>query len=162
MRNNLSVTLVALVVAVLALAIGAPATAAGDGKVTGRFLGNGQAAKLAHVSASKGQPSDGKQNIMLVFTEQDHSSNDKPDISASFGKFGSALIVTVDANGDIVGCEVTHLGHKKQGFSSIGKMQMKDFKATGAALHGRLTTGGPVETFGEKWEVDLTFDAKLR
>ena len=45
---------------------------------------------------------------MLVFTEKDHSKDKKPDFNAAFGKFGSALIVSLHEDGGIFGCEVVH------------------------------------------------------
>ena len=62
--------------------------------VSGIFKGNGKEAKLAHVSARWGEPFNDKPGIVLVFTEKDHSKESKPEISASFGNFGSALIIS--------------------------------------------------------------------
>src|SRR3954468_13602783 len=88
--------------------------------VTGIFKGNGKEAKLAFVSARWGEPFSGKPGIVLVFTEKDHSKDKKPDFNASFGKFGSALIISLHEDGGIYGCQVVHSAHKKQGFSSVG------------------------------------------
>lgn len=139
----------------------APGWAGGQSTVSGTFKGNGKDTRLAHVSAAKGEPLAGKPTILLVFTEKDHSKDDRPQIKATFGGFGSALIVTIDESGDIVGCEVAHAAHEKQGFSSIGKVNLTDFKRTPGVIQGRLTTNGEVKTFGEKWELDLKFNAAL-
>src|SRR5437868_13739727 len=66
--------------------------------------------------------------IVLVFMEKDHSKDTKPDFNAAFGKFGSALIISLHEDGDIYGCEVVHSAHQKQGFSSIGSIE--DRKST--------------------------------
>jgi allantoicase len=128
--------------------------------VTGTFTGDGKAAKIAHVSARKDEPLAGKDTIVLTFTEKDHTKEAKPDIKASFGNFGSALIITVNSDGEIVGCEVAHSAHKKTPFSSVGKIKLSDYKNAGGTVQGKISTGGGTETFGQKWEVDLTFHTK--
>ena len=76
--------------------------------MTGVFKGNGKEAKLVHVSAHWREPFNDKPSMVLVFTEKDHSKDKKPDFDAGFGKFGSALIVSLHEDGDIFGCEVAH------------------------------------------------------
>ncbi len=129
--------------------------------VTGTFKGNGKEAKLNYVSARWGEPFDGKAGIVLVFTERDHAKAKKPDFDASFGKFGSALILSVFEDGQIYGCQVVHSAHKKQGFSSTGNIDTNDFTYQDGKLEGEVTTHGQVETFGETWEVNLKFIAPL-
>jgi hypothetical protein len=125
--------------------------------VTGLFKGNGKEAKIAYVSAHWGEPFSGKQGMVLVFTEKDHSKDPKPDFNAAFGKFGSALIISVFEDGDIFGCQVVHTAHKKQGFSSTGRIKIDNFKFEEGKVGGELTTEGEDDTFGEKWEVNLKF-----
>jgi len=129
--------------------------------VTGVFKGNGKEAKIAHVSAHWREPFSGKPSIVLVFTEKDHSKDKKPDFDAGFGKFGSALIVSLHEDGDIFGCEVVHTAHKKQGFSSIGQIKTNNFEFADGKVQGELTTDGPIDVFGETWEVNLKFVAPL-
>jgi hypothetical protein len=129
--------------------------------VTGIFKGNGKDANLAYVSARWGEPFSGKTGIVLVFTEKDHSKVKKPDIDAMFGKFGSALIISLHEDGDIYGCQVVHSAHKKQGFSSIGSIETSGFTYDAGKVEGELTTNGQVETFGDTWEVKLKFMAPL-
>jgi hypothetical protein len=129
--------------------------------VTGIFKGNGKDAKLAYASARWGQPFNGKPGIVLIFTEKDHSTDTKPDFNATFGKFGSALIISSDEDGSIYGCQVVHSAHQKQGFSSIGSIEMSTFKYDEGKVEGELTTNGPVDTFDEKWEVKIKFVAPL-
>jgi hypothetical protein len=129
--------------------------------VTGDFKGNGKDAHLAYVSARWGEPFSGKTGIVLVFTEKDHSKATKPDIDAMFGKFGSALIISLHEDGDIYSCQVAHSALKKQGFSSSGSIETSGFTYDAGKVEGELTTNGPVETFGETWEVKLKFVAPL-
>ena len=129
--------------------------------VTGVFKGNGKEAKLAHVSAHWREPFNDKPSMVLVFTERDHSKDEKPDFDAGFGKFGSALIISLHEDGDIFGCEVAHTAHKKQGFSSVGRIRTNNFEFTDGKVQGELTTDGQAEVFGETWEVNLKFVAPL-
>jgi hypothetical protein len=129
--------------------------------VTGIFKGNGKEANLAHVSARWGEPFGGKTGIVLVFTEKDHSKSRKPDVDAMFGKFGSALIISLHEDGDIYGCQVVHRALKTQGFSSSGLIDTSGFNYGDGKVEGELTTNGKVDTFGETWEVNLKFLAPL-
>jgi len=129
--------------------------------VTGVFKGNGKEAKLAYVSAHWREPFGDKPSMDLVFTEKDHSKDKKPDLNAAFGRFGSALIISLHDDGEIFGCQVVHSAHKKQGFSSIGSIHTNDFTFEGGKVEGELTTDGQVETFGDTWEVKIKFLAPL-
>ena len=129
--------------------------------VTGDFKGNGKEANLAFVSARWREPFDGKPGILLVFSEKDHSKDKKPDFNAAFGKFGSALIISLFEDGQIFSCQVVHSAHKKQGFSSSGSIETSGFTYDAGKVEGELTTNGSVETFGETWEVKLKFVAPL-
>ena len=129
--------------------------------VTGMFKGNGKDAKLGYVSAHWREPFSDKPSIVLVFTEKDHSKDKKPDFNAGFGKFGSALIVSLHEDGDIFGCEVAHTALKHQNFSSIGKINTNDFEYADGQVKGELTTDGAADVFGETWEVNVKFVAPL-
>ena len=129
--------------------------------VTGVFKGNGKDAKLAYVSAHWREPFGDKPSIVLVFTEKDHYKDKKPDFNAGFGKFGSALIVSLHEDGDIFGCEVAHTALKHQNFSSIGKINTNDFQYADGQVKGELATDGAADVFGETWEVNVKFVAPL-
>jgi hypothetical protein len=129
--------------------------------VTGVFKGNGKEAKIAHVSAHWREPFGDKPSIALVFTEKDHSKVKKPDFDAAFGKFGSALIISLHEDGGIFGCQVVHMAHEKKGFSSIGQIRTNNFQYADGQVQGELTTDGQDEVFGETWEVNLKFLAPL-
>src|SRR2546421_3639062 len=129
--------------------------------VTGVFKGNGKDAKLAHVSAHWREPFSDKPSMDLVFTEKDHSKDEKPDFNAAFGRFGSALIISVHDDGEIFGCQVVHSAHQKQGFSSIGSIHTNNFTFENGKVEGELTTDGQLDTFGETWEVKIKFVAPL-
>lgn len=130
--------------------------------VSGTFKGNGKEGNIAFVSARWGEPFSGKTGMVLVFSEKDHSKVKKPDFDAAFGKLGSALVISVfEEDGGIYGCQVVHSAHKKQGFSSIGQIRTNNFKFEEGKVEGELVTDGEIDTFGEKWEVNLKFVAPL-
>ena len=128
--------------------------------VTGSFKGNDKPAKLAFVSARKGEPVFDKETIVLIFSEKDHSNAVKPENKAGFGDFGSALVVTVNSDGQIVTCQVAHSAHGKGSFSSGGTLKLSDYKTAGGELSGKISSGGVSEFFKKTWEVDLTFHTK--
>jgi hypothetical protein len=127
--------------------------------VSGTFIGNGKAAKLAFVSALPDEPFDDKPSMVLIFTEKDHSKAKQPKIKASFGDFGSALIVSLHEDGSIFGCQVVHSAHKKSGFSSIGQIRTTAFEVGDGRVEGELATDGEAEFFGDTWSVNLKFTA---
>jgi hypothetical protein len=130
--------------------------------VSGTFKGNGKEGNIAYVSAHWQEPFSGKSGMKLVFTEKDHSKVKKPDFDAAFGKLGSALVISVfEEDGGIYGCQVVHSAHQKQGFSSIGQIRTNNFKFEEGKVEGELVTDGEIDTFGEKWEVNLKFVVPL-
>jgi hypothetical protein len=131
--------------------------AADDSSVSGLFKGNGKEAKLAFVSARKGEPFADKPTTVLILTEKDHSKDKRADIKAGFGDYGSALVITFNDEGKIVGCVIAHSAHKKSGFSSVGNITMTDFKRDDGKIQGKISTKGEQEFFGDKWEINLSF-----
>jgi hypothetical protein len=129
--------------------------------VTGMFKGNGKEAKLEYASARWVEPFSGKTGIELVFTEKDHSKVKKPHFDAAFGKFGSALIISLHEDGGIYGCQIVHTAHKKQGFSSVGDIETSDFTFADGKVEGGITTNGEHEFFGDTWDINIKFVAPL-
>ncbi len=129
--------------------------------VAGKFIGDGKAAAIKFVLVEEREEFDSKPAVKLVFTEKDPATTKKPSWDAGFGKLGSALVISVFYDGQIFGCEVAHSAHKKSGFSSVGEIKMSEFKVAGGNVTGHVTTGGTLDAFGQKWEVDLTFAAPL-
>jgi hypothetical protein len=85
--------------------------------VSGKFLGNGKGAAIRFVTVGEREEFGGKEAVKLIFTEKDPANTENPDFDAFFGKFGSALILSVNYDGEIFGCEVAHSAHNKSGFS---------------------------------------------
>jgi len=150
-----------IIFSVLAVVVlSAAQTGAADSEVSGIFKGNDQPAKLAFVSAHKGTPVAGKETIKLVFTEKDHSKDERPDLKALFGDYGSALVIGIEPNGKVVTCDVAHEAHKQKPISSPASVKMSDFKSEAGQISGKITTDGKQEAFGQTWEVNLTFKTK--
>ena len=78
-----------------------------------------------------------------------------------FGKFGDALIISLHEDGDIYGCQVVHSALKNKGFSSSGSIETSGFTYDSGKVEGELMTNGPIDAFGETWEVKLKFVAPL-
>jgi len=131
-----------------------------DSEVSGIFKGNDQPAKLAFVSALKGTPVGGKETIKLVFTEKDHSKDERPELKALFGDYGSALVIAIQPDGKVVTCDVAHEAHKQKPISSPASVKMSEFKNEGDQISGKIATDGKAEAFGQTWEVNLIFKTK--
>ena len=134
---------------------------AADSEVSGVYLGNDQPAKLAFVSAHKATPVAAQETIALVFTEKDHSKDTQPELKALFGNYGSALVVGIHADGKVVTCDIAHEALKQKPISSPSSVKMSDFRNEAGQISGKLATDGRQEAFGQTWEVDLTFRAKV-
>jgi hypothetical protein len=129
--------------------------------VSGKFLGDGKPAQIKFITVEEREPFSDKEALRLVFTEKDPAASKKPSFDAAFGKLGSALVLSVHHEGGIFGCEVKHSAHEKAPFSALGEIKMTEFSVAGGKVSGHVTTGGTLDAFGQKWEVDLQFAAPL-
>lgn len=127
--------------------------------VNGTFTGNGRQAKLAFVSARPGEPFGDGPTIDLIFTEKDHTRDPRAAMNAGFGRYGSALVISLHEEGDIFGCQVAHAAHPKGTFSSSGNIATTSFNVFDDRLDGAIATKGEQETFGQTWNVDIKFAA---
>jgi hypothetical protein len=131
-------------------------------KVDGKYLGNGKPATLKFVSVYDREPFSDQAAIEIVFTEQDHTKSAKPGFDAGFGKFGSALVLSVHLHdGGIFGCEVVHKGLTKPSISAVGEIHFSEFETAGGNVVGHVATDKEVEFFGDRWIIDLKFAAPM-
>ena len=146
-------------VSVLLVMIVASAGAFAQSTVSGIFKGNDKPATLTQVTARKGEES-GKALTILVFSSKDQTGDPKPDFDALFGKLGDALVVKVFADGQVYTGDIVHSNLDAPGGSiqTSGVLKMSDFKLAGGRISGHLTSNGPHEFHGLKWEIDLTFE----
>ncbi len=133
---------------------------AAESEVSGVLNGNDQPAKLMFVSAHKGRAVAGKDTIKLVFTEKDHAKDEQPDLKALFGNYGSALLIGIQPDGEVVTCDIVHEAHKQKPISSPSSVKMSEFKNEGGQISGKLATDGKQEAFGQTWEVNVIFKTK--
>ena len=156
----MSIQRVVILSAVVVSSLSAAQLRAADSEVSGVFKGNDQPAKLMFVSAHKGTPVAGKDTIKLVFTEKDHAKDERPDLKALFGDYGSALMIGIQPDGKVVTCDIAHEAFKQKPISSPSSVKMSDFKNEGGQISGKLATDGKQEAFGQTWEVNLVFKTK--
>jgi hypothetical protein len=157
----LSVTLTAWLIGACLAVTAFAQTPSDKPTVQGTFLGDGKDAKLQYLVVQTREPFSDKPAIRLVFTEKNPAASKKPDFDAGFKKLGSALILSVFKDGGIFGCEVAHAAHPKSPFTDLGRIKMTEFNVTETHVTGKVSTGGEVDMFGQKWSVDLTFSAPL-
>jgi hypothetical protein len=143
---------------VAGLVLAGPALA---GEVTGKYLGNGKAAKLVHAVVVPHEPWNGEPAYTLVLSEKEHTGSLGADTQAMFGKLGDALTITVTKSGKIIGTQVSHQSLKKAGFSTVGSIEAEGVKVEGGSLSGRFYTTEEQDFFGDKWELDLKAKAAL-
>ena len=156
----MSIQRVVIFSVVAAALVSAAQLRAADSEVSGIFKGNDQPAKLMFVSAHKGTPVAGKDTIKLVFTEKNHAKDERPDLKALFGDYGSALMIGIQPDGKVVTCDIAHEALKQKPISSPSSVKMSDFKNEGGQISGKLATDGKQEAFGQTWEVNLVFKTK--
>jgi len=130
-----------------ALVVGALATAvltgpACAGEVSGKYIGNGKAAKLAYAVVVPHEPWNGEPAYTLVLSEKAASGSMGADDQAMFGKLGDALTITVTKSGKIIGTQVSHAALKRSGFSTVGTIEAEGVKIEAGALSVRLHDGG--------------------
>lgn len=144
--------------ALLVIAL-ASASVSAQSKVSGVFKGNDKPATLTQVTAHKGEES-GKPVTVLVFSSKDQAGHAKADFDALFGSLGDALVVKVFADGQVYSGDIVHSNLDAPGGSiqTFGVLKMSDFKLADGRISGHLTSNGPHEFHGLKWEVDLTFE----
>jgi hypothetical protein len=131
------------------------------GEVSGRYMGNGKAAKLVYAVVVPHEPWNGEPAYTLVLSEKEHTGSLGADTQAMFGKLGDALTITVTKSGKIIGTQVSHQSLKKAGFSTVGSIEAEGVKVEGGSLSGRFYTTEEQDFFGDKWELDLKAKAAL-
>ena len=129
--------------------------------VTGKFLGNGQAAQLGHAVAQSADPWQDEPTFSIVLCEKDPATSENHSFYASFGHLGHALTIRITESGQIIGTEVAHQALERAGFSTVGSLKVEDFAIANGTLRARFYTEGPQEFAGETWEVDLRVEVAL-
>jgi hypothetical protein len=126
--------------------------------ISGKFIGNGKGADLKFVTAEDDTPFNDKPAIKLTFTEKDPATVKGPVFG---GELGCMLTLRVHHDGEIFGCQVAHTALKKPSFSSSGEFEMSEFTMVDGRISGRVSSGKEREFFGDRYDVDLTFNTAL-
>ena len=112
--------------------------------------------QLKYAKAAKGEPFNNKDTTLVVLSEKDSSKPKKPDNDAMFGKLDGALVLTITADGELVGTQVVK---DKVQISASGNIKLSDYKAEGGNVSGKVTTDGEQQFFKDTWQIDSTFSA---
>lgn len=157
-HRRVTATLAAVLALVVVLTVGASA----QSTLSGIFKVDGKAAALTQVAAYTGEPESGQPTTVLVFSSKNQGKDAKAAFNALFGKFGDALVVKVFPDSKVYSADLVHASlNSPSGSAQIfGVVKINNFKAAGGAISGELTSGGPRDLRGQKWEVDLTFTTK--
>src|SRR5207248_11127388 len=102
----------------------------------------------------------GKDTMKRVCTEKNQAKEQLADVKALFSDYGSALIISSQADGKVATCDIAHEALKQKPISSPSSVKMSDFKNEAGQISGKLATDGKQEAFGQTWEVNLIFKAK--
>jgi hypothetical protein len=129
----------------------------------GKYVANGKEAKLAYLSAKKGEPFSGKPVTILIFSEKDASKDARADFHAQMGDLGDALVVHLSKGDDewrVIGTEFAHSALKHSGASGSGIVSAKDVSLANGEISGHLVTEPNADLFDEPLTVDLKFHIK--
>jgi hypothetical protein len=143
-------------------------TAAAAQSVTGRYVAQKKEAKLAFASAFAGDGAAGKETVIIVASEKDHSASKAPAKDAEFGKFGSAVIITLGKPDGVVSeVLLAHADFPQSPVQVSGTIKGVDVKFADDGVTGRFTSNGPKTMFeGRPYEtmfdVDLQISAKIK
>lgn len=131
---------------------------------SGRYVGNGKEVKLAFASAWPRDPFSGKDTIVVLVTEKDHSASKKPWFDAGFGKFGAELQFSLTVpDAKLIGTEVGHPGLKRSPVSVSGtSIQAEGVTITDKRVEGRFFTPKPGTFFDDVFEIDMKVAADIR
>ena len=70
-------------------------------------------------------------------------------------------MIGIQPDGKVVTCDIAHEALKQKPISSPSSVKMSEFKNEGSQISGKLATHGKQEAFGQTWEVNLIFRAKV-
>ena len=126
--------------------------------VSGTFTVDGKPSTMAFVGAYKVDPIDGKPVIAIVISPNSQAGSTNPPQDAMFQKFGDdGVVLDINPDGTFVEAIVDNKNLKSHSITMDGGISVKNFTSNGGVISGELTTGGPIDQFGQKLNIDLTF-----
>jgi len=139
-----------------------PSLARAADSVTGRFAAQRKDAKLSFVSAHPRAGDSGKEAIVIVASEKDHSASKTMVKDAEFGKFGSAVIISLyKPDGAVFEVLLAHADFPQSPVTVVGTIKGVDVKLAGDHVEGRFTSNG-AKTMFEGRPYETVFDVDLQ
>ena len=108
----------------------------------------------------------GKEAVVIVATEKDHSASKNPAHDAEFSKFGRAVTISLyKPDGAVFEVQLVHTDFPQSPVTVVGTIKGVDVKFD--RVEGRFTSNGAKSTFEGKpyetvFDVDLQVSAQIR
>src|SRR5215471_19222199 len=139
--------------------------ASADDRVEGTLTVNGNPVTLKHVYAwtTKGAFDETKTDVRVLINDQpvpEEKLRSLMPIMTGEGKQG--IEFTIDEDKRIIGSEVYHSALKHGYFSASGMHVFEPVSFDTNLVEAKASSGGPQETFGDKWEYSVSFRVKVR
>jgi hypothetical protein len=145
-----------------------PSFARAADSVTGRFAAQRKETKLVFISAHVRDGASGKEAVVIVATERDHSASKNPAHDAEFSKFGSGVTISLyKPDGAVFEVQLVHADFPQSPVTVVGTIKGVDVKFVDDRVEGRFASNGAKSMFeGNPYEtvfdVDLQVSAQIR
>ena len=155
-----------LVVLVAACTQASPPAAkwSANGTVDGFYRVDGKDVQLGFAHSQKGEPFADRPTIVVALSEKD-SADAKDDPLFWHDKYGGALVVTLQKNGegtyDVIGGNFKHPAAKDGGANGTGMVDIKDVKDANGEIAGELFTRPATTLIDQKLDIDLKFKVAM-
>ncbi len=110
----------------------------------------------------------GKEAVLIVATEKDHSASKNPAHDAEFSKFGRAVTISLyKPDGAVFEVQLVHADFPQSPVTVVGTIKGVDVKFVDDRVEGRFTSNGAKSMFEGKpyetvFDVDLQVSAQIR
>jgi len=129
-------------------------------RVEGTLTVNGKSVVLNHVYAwtSKSAFDEKKTDIHVTIVDRPLSDEKyKGAMGLMSDNDAQGLELTIDDSKRIIGAQVYHSALQHRYFSSSGTLLFEPNTFDNSTVEGKVRTDGPSETFGDKWECNVSF-----
>jgi hypothetical protein len=132
--------------------------------VNGTFVMNGTAAQLTNVRAVKTVLDDGKKKIdgyAVLLSAKPATGNILDWKTAEPSERGSFILLMLEPTGSVWAAELGHAARKDGRFGVVTELAKAAFDVKGGRISGRYRTMQEEEFAGDRYTIDVTFDAPL-
>jgi hypothetical protein len=139
--------------------------ASADDRVEGTLTVNGNPVSLKHVYAwtTKGAFDETKTDVRVLITDQPVPEEKLRSLMPIMsGDSTQGIALRIDEDKKIIGGEVYHSALKHGYFSGSGMYVFEPVSFDTNLVEAKASSGGPQETFGDKWEYSVSFRVKVR